>query len=54
MRIHRYAERGDIAGVQRELTQGVNIEAIDVYTDSFAPKTPLQCAIASPIAGVDY
>ncbi|MBW4421904.1 MAG: ankyrin repeat domain-containing protein [Myxacorys californica WJT36-NPBG1] len=53
MKIHRYAERGDQAGVQQELMQGVSINEIDTQADSFTPQTPLQCAIASPHAGVN-
>jgi ankyrin repeat protein len=59
MKIHRYAHRGDIAGVQQELERGVSIDLLD--TDAkfvnanvcFNGMTPLQCALASPLAGAD-
>jgi hypothetical protein len=53
MKIHRYAERGDQAGVQQELIQGVSINEIDTQADSFTPQPPLQCVIASPHASVN-
>jgi ankyrin repeat protein len=53
MKIHRYAQRGDRVGVQQELMQGVSINVVDDDTDSSPPKTPLQWAIASPIAGIE-
>ncbi|MBD1824137.1 ankyrin repeat domain-containing protein [Cyanobacteria bacterium FACHB-DQ100] len=53
MRIHRYAERGDLSGLQRELRQGANINESESPADSFRPQTPLQCALASPSAGVE-
>ncbi len=59
MKIHRYAHRGDIAGVQQELEQGVSIDLFDIEADfvnanvCFKGMTPLQCALASPLAGAD-
>jgi ankyrin repeat protein len=59
MKIHRYAHRGDIAGVQQELERGVSIDLFDIEADfvnanlCFKGMTPLQCALASPLAGVD-
>jgi ankyrin repeat protein len=53
MKIHRHAQRGDFAGVQHELMQGISINVVDDNADSSPPKTPLQWAIASPIAGID-
>jgi ankyrin repeat protein len=53
VKIHRYAHRGDRAGVQQELMQGVNINIVDDNPDLSTPKTPLQWAIASPSAGVE-
>jgi ankyrin repeat protein len=53
MKIHRYAHRGDRAGVQQELMQGVSINIVDDDPDLSSPKTPLQWAIASPIAGIE-
>jgi ankyrin repeat protein len=53
MKIHRYAHRGDRAGVQQELMQGVSIDAIDDNDANLdSPQTPLQWAIASPIAPI--
>jgi ankyrin repeat protein len=53
MKIHRYAQRGDLVGVQQELMQGVSINVADDDAGPSSLKTPLQWAIASPIAGVD-
>jgi ankyrin repeat protein len=53
MKIHHYAQRGDIIGVQQELSLGVSIDSINSTADSFEPQTPVQCALASLIAGVD-
>ena len=59
MKIHRYAHRGDIAGVQQELDRGVSIDLFDIEADfvnanlCFKGMTPLQCALASPLAGAD-
>ena len=59
MKIHRYAHRGDIAGVQQELERGVSIDLLDIEADfvnanmCFEGMTPLQCALASPLAGAD-
>lgn len=59
MKIHRYAHRGDITGVRQELERGVSIEAIDNNATLvnanlfFEGMTPLQCALASPLAGTD-
>jgi ankyrin repeat protein len=53
MKIHHYAHHGDITGVQQELALGVSIDSIDSNDDSFKPQTPLQCALASSISGID-
>jgi ankyrin repeat protein len=54
MKIHRYAHRGEIAGVQRELDQGVEVDLVNPSCDpSVEPTTPIQCALASPRAGLD-
>lgn len=59
MKIHRYAHRGNIAGVQQELERRVSIEQIDTQAKFvnanlfFKDMTPLQCALACPLAGAD-
>jgi ankyrin repeat protein len=56
MKIHGYAHRGDLAGLRQELELGINIDSIDNQADlslGLPPMTPLQSALASPIAGVD-
>jgi ankyrin repeat protein len=59
MKIHRYAHRGIITGVQQELDRGVDIDMLDTQAKFvnanffFEGMTPLQCALASPLAGTD-
>jgi ankyrin repeat protein len=53
VQIHHDAHHGDIAGVARELAQGVSLEALAHPEHSSDPMTPLQWAIASPIAGIE-
>jgi hypothetical protein len=59
VKIHRYAYRGDIAGVQQELERGVSIDLFDIQANfvnanlCFQGMTPMQCALASPLAGAD-
>lgn len=59
MKIHRCAHQGDIAGVEQELKRGVSIESIATPADYvntnliFDGMTPLQCALASQLAGTD-
>ncbi|MBD2166753.1 ankyrin repeat domain-containing protein [Calothrix membranacea FACHB-236] len=49
MQIHLYAQQGDIAGVANEISNGVDIDAID---EDFQ-KTPLMFAVSSSDAGID-
>ncbi|BAY09917.1 ankyrin repeat domain-containing protein [Calothrix sp. NIES-2098] len=49
MQIHIYAQRGDIAGVAREISNGVDIDALEEYSQ----QTPLMCAVSSSNAGID-
>ncbi|WP_256871885.1 ankyrin repeat domain-containing protein [Nostoc sp. TCL26-01] len=51
MQIHLYAERGDIAGVAQEITQGVDIDCLDEY--SYPAKTPLMYAVTSIYADIN-
>jgi ankyrin repeat protein len=53
MKIHQYAQQGNIAGVQQELALGVEIDLPQSEDATLAPQTPLQCALASAIAGLD-
>ncbi|OUL17537.1 hypothetical protein BV372_34930 [Nostoc sp. T09] len=49
MQIHIYAQQGNIPGVAHEITNGVNIDCVDEYSQ----QTPLMCAVSSSNAGID-
>src|SRR5438132_6917461 len=49
MLIHDHAKDGDVAGVARELDQGVGVD----IRDRDSRQTPLMDAVASPRAGLD-
>jgi ankyrin repeat protein len=49
MQIHDHAQQGDIAGVVRQITNGIDIDCAEKYSS----KTPLMCAVASADAGID-
>ncbi|MDB9372166.1 ankyrin repeat domain-containing protein [Nodularia sphaerocarpa] len=49
MQIHIYAEQGNIAKVQQEITDGVDINSPDEYES----RTPLMFAVSSPHANID-
>ncbi|MDZ7958489.1 MAG: ankyrin repeat domain-containing protein [Aulosira sp. DedQUE10] len=49
MQIHIYAQQGNIAGVARELTNGVDIDCVEEHSQ----QTPLMCAVSSANAGID-
>jgi hypothetical protein len=59
--IHYYADRGDLQGLESELTAGVDIDLVDSHADTlpdaeemfFPDFTPIECAIASQVAGVE-
>lgn len=48
MKIHDFASQGNIAGVEQQLTNGVNIDCLDKSS-----QTPLMCAISSTNAGLE-
>jgi ankyrin repeat protein len=49
MQIHIYAQRGDIAGVAREIANGIDIDCLEEYSQ----QTPLMYAVSSSEAGSD-
>jgi hypothetical protein len=59
--IHYYADRGDLQGLESELTAGVDIDLVDSHADTlpdaeemfFPDFTPIECAIASQVASVE-
>lgn len=48
MQIHTYARLGDIAGLKRQLANGINIDCLDRFS-----KTPLMYAVTSSNASLD-
>jgi len=49
MQIHIYAQQGEIAGVEREIANGVDIDCLEEYSQ----QTPLMYAVSSSHAGSD-